>query len=133
MPLGAGSFVDILNGVVGGGNVTASWTLARSLVMQAGNPGAAHFDICLGAENLAGGTTPWTTKSGSPATPVYDPNLDATLYWGLLPDCQYVRPGLPASSIASMGPCINHRDKNQGNEVVGFYLPYPWDAGFHGG
>jgi hypothetical protein len=124
VPLGAGSFIDILNGVVGGGgNITASWTLAKSLVMQAGNPGAAHFDICLGAENLQGGTTPWTTKNGSPSVPVYDSNLGATLYWGLLPDC----PKTPT------GPCILHRDKNQGNEVVTFYLPYPWDAGFHGG
>ena len=66
--------------------------------------------------------------------PVDDPNLGATLYWGLLPDCQYVRPGLPAAAVASMGPCILHRDKTgAGNAVVTFYLPYPWDAGFHGG
>jgi len=123
VPQGAGSFINILGGVVGGGNITATWTLAKSLVMAAGNPGAAHFDICLGAENLAGGTTPWTTKSGAPSTPVYDSNLGATLYWGLLPDC----PKTPT------GPCILHRDKNQANEVVTFYLPYPWDAGFHGG
>jgi hypothetical protein len=133
VPLGAGSFINILNGVVGGGNITATWTLAKSLVMQAGNPGAAHFNICLGAENLQGGTTGWNTGNGTPATPVYDANLGATLYWGLVPDCQYVRPGLPAAAVASMGPCVLHRDKNQGNEVVTFFLPYPWDAGFHGG
>jgi hypothetical protein len=125
IPQGAGSFINILGGVVGGGNITATWTLAKSLVMQAGNPGAAHFDICLGAENLQGGTTPWTTKNGSPASPVYDSNLGATLYWGLLPDCPH--------SGSPTGPCILHRDKNQGNEVVSFYLPYPWDASFHGG
>jgi hypothetical protein len=124
VPQGAGSFVDILGGQVsGGGNITVTWTLAKALVQQAGNPGAAHFDICLGAENLQGGTTPWTTKSGSPAVPVFDSNLGATLYWGLLPDC----PKTPT------GPCVLHRDKNQANEVVTFYLPYPWDAGFHGG
>jgi hypothetical protein len=123
IPLGDGSFVNILGHVTGGGNLTVTWTLAKSLVMQAGNPGAAHFNICLGAENLAGGTTPWTTKDGSPSVPVYDSNLGATLYWGLLPDC----PKTPT------GPCVLHRDKNMGNEVVTFYLPYPWDASFHGG
>jgi hypothetical protein len=124
VPQGAGSFVDILGGtVLGGGNVTVTWTLAKSLVMAAGNPGAAHFDICLGAENLAGGTTPWTTKDGTPSIPVYDSNLGATLFWGRLADC----PKVPTQ------PCVLHRDKNQGNEVVTFYLPYPWDAGFHGG
>ncbi len=136
VPLGAGSYIDILGGAVGGGgNITATWTLAKSLVMQAGNPGAAHFDICLGAENLQGGTTPWMTKYGAPATPVYDANLGATVYWGLLPDCPSPRvqagparnPDLPA------GPCVLSRNKNQANEVVTFYLPYPWDAGFHGG
>lgn len=125
VPRGAGSFINILGGVTGGGNITATWTLAKSLVLQMGNPGAAHFDICLGAENLQGGTTPWTTKSGAPSTPVFDSNLGATLYWGLLPDCP--NKGKPT------GPCVLHRDKNAGNEVVSFYLPYPWDAGFHGG
>ncbi len=128
-PLGSGSFINILGGVVGGGNITATWTLAKSLVKQAGNPGAAHFDICLGAENLndpsGESTTGWTTKDGSPAVPVTDPNLGVTLFWGLLPDCP--KHGSPA------GPCILHRNKNQGNEVVSFYLPYPWDASFHGG
>ncbi len=124
-PLGSGSYINILGGVVGGGNVTATWTLAKSLVKQAGNPGAAHFDICLGAENLEGGTTPWTTKDGSPAVARTDPISGATLYWGLLPDC-------PKHGSAT-GPCILHRDKNHGNEVVSFYLPYPWDASFHGG
>lgn len=136
IPQGAGSFVDILGGTVnGGGNITATWTLGKNLVLAAGNPGAAHFDICLGAANLQGGTTPWTTKDGSPAVAVPDSNLGETLYWGLLPDCQYVRPGLPAASVktATAGPCILQRFKNQGNEVVTFYLPYPWDASFHGG
>lgn len=135
-PLGAGSYIDILKGVVGsGGNITATWTLAKSLVMQAGNPGAAHFDICLGAENLAGGTTGWMTKNGSAAVPVYDANLDATLFWGELPDCASPRvaSGLAANPDLPAGPCILQRNKNQGNEVITFYLPYPWDAGFHGG
>jgi hypothetical protein len=136
VPLGAGSYIDILNGVVGGGgNISAQWTLAKSLVMQAGNPGAAHFDICLGAENLQGGTTPWMTKDGTPAVPVYDSNLGATLYWGLLPDCGSPRitAGLAQNPDIPTGPCIVQRNKNQGNEVVNFYMPYPWDAGFHGG
>ena len=126
IPLGAGSYVDILGGhVTGGGNITVAWTLAKSLVMQAGNPGAAHFNICLGAENLEGGTTPWTTKNGSPSVPFYDSNLGATLYWGILPDCPSKGP--------KTGPCVLHRDKNVANVVVTFYLPYPWDASFHGG
>jgi hypothetical protein len=139
VPLGAGSFIDILHGVVGGGNITATWTLAKSLVMQAGNPGAAHFDICLGAENLQGGTTPWTTKNGTPSVPVYDANLDATLYWGLVADCPSGVPSrdpllsVTRAEAAPTEPCILHRSKNQGNEVIDFYLPYPWDAGFHGG
>jgi hypothetical protein len=137
VPLGAGSFVNILQGVVGGGgNITVTWTLAKSLVMQAGNPGAAHFNICLGAENLQGGNTPWTTKDGSPAVPVYDANLGATLYWGLLPDCP--NPGLAAflrSQGTPMGPCVLSRNKSSqsANVAVTFFLPYPWDAGFHGG
>ncbi len=144
VPRGAGSFINILDGVVGGGNITATWTLSKSLVLQMGNPGAAHFDICLGAENLQGGTTPWTTKSGAPSTPVFDSNLGATLYWGLLPDCSdhgassinpRVAAALQAVDGPPAGPCILHRDKSAsaGNEVVTFYLPYPWDAGFHGG
>jgi hypothetical protein len=139
VPRGAGSFINILNSVVGGGNITATWTLAKSLVLQMGNPGAAHFDICLGAENLQGGTTPWTTKSGAPSTPVLDSNLGATLYWGVLPDCSAggvnprVAAALQSADGPPTGPCILHRDKNAGNEVVSFYLPYPWDAGFHGG
>jgi hypothetical protein len=135
VPRGPGSLVNIVGGVVGsGGNITVTWTLAKQWVLQAGNPGAAHFDICLGAENLQGGTTPWTTKNGTPSTPVYDSNLGATLYWGLLPECP--NPGLAAalrSQGVASGPCILQRNKNQGNEVVTFYLPYPWDAGFHGG
>jgi hypothetical protein len=137
VPLGAGSYIDILKGVVGsGGNISAQWTLAKSLVMQAGNPGAAHFDICLGAENLQGGTTPWMTKDGTPAVPVYDSNLGATLYWGLLPDCGSPRiaGGPTRNPDLAPGPCIVQRNKTgAGNEVVNFYLPYPWDAGFHGG
>lgn len=125
IPAGDGSFVNILGGqVAGGGNITVTWTLAKSLVLAAGNPGAAHFNICLGAENLEGGTTPWTTKDGSPAVPVFDSDLGVTLYWGLLPNC----PKTPT------GPCVLHRQKTgAGNEVVRFYLPYPWDASFHGG
>jgi hypothetical protein len=135
VPLGAGTFINILGGAVGGGNITASWTLAKSLVMAAGNPGAAHFDICLGAENLQGGTTPWTTKSGAPSTPVYDADLGATLYWGLLPDCPSRGVSMFAQTVdgAVPGPCILQRNKNQANEVITFYLPYPWDASFHGG
>ena len=138
VPLGDGAFVDILGGTVtGGGNITVTWTLAKSLVMQAGNPGAARFNICLGAENLAGGTTPWRTKNGSPSVPVYDATLGATLLLGLAPNCperdavdrKYDR----ANTHGPTRPCVLEREKEHGNVEVTFYLPYPWDAGFHGG
>jgi hypothetical protein len=133
-PLGDGSFVDILGGAVtGGGNITVTWTLAKSLVLQAGNPGAAHFNICLGAEDLAGGTPPWKTKSGAPSVPVFDSNLGATLYWGLLPNCPEKDAVDRKLGKAPTGPCVLHREKEHGNVEVTFYLPYPWDAGFHGG
>ena len=132
IPRGAGSFVNIIGG--GTGNITTTWTLAKSIVLKLGNPPAGKFDICLGAENLQGGTTPWLTKGGTPAIPVFDPNLGATLYWGLLPECPNPAHSvaLPTQGVAT-GPCILQRTKNLGNVVVTFYLPYPWDASFHGG
>jgi hypothetical protein len=133
VPLGASSYINILGNVVGGGNINATWTLAKSLVIAAGNPNAAHFNICLGAENLQGGTTPWTTRSGAPAIPVYDPSLGATLYWGILPGCNDVNSAVAAALGSQPGPCITKRAIVQGAAVVSFYLPYPWDAKFHGG
>jgi hypothetical protein len=133
VPLGASAYVNIIGNVVGGGNINATWTLAKSLVIQAGNPVAAHFNICLGAENLQGGTTPWMTRNGTPATPVYDANLGATLYWGILPGCNDINSSVAAKLNSLPGPCILKRDKIQGSAVVSFYLPYPWDAKFHGG
>lgn len=128
-PLGATAVVNFLDPGSGTPSLDVVWTLDKSLVMQAGNPGAAHFDICLGAENLqhpdGTGVTPWTTKDGTPATPVADPVLGATLFWGIVPDCP--NKGTPT------GPCILHRSKNAGNEVIELYKPYPWDGRMYGG
>ena len=73
------------------------------------------------------------TKNGTPATPVYDANLGATLYWGILPGCNDINSSVAASLDSCPGPCILKRDKIQGSAVMSFYLPYPWDAKFHGG
>jgi len=128
-PLGATAVVNFVNPASGTPSLQVVWTLDKSLVMQAGNPGAAHFNICLGAENLqhpdGTGVTPWTTKDGIPATPVGDPVLGATLFWGVVPDCP--NHGTPT------GPCVLHRDKNAGNEVITIYKPYPWDGRMYGG
>ena len=129
-PLGAISVVNVLDTGSSQPNFELTWTLDKSLVMQAGNPGAAHFNICLGAEDLAHpdgtGATPWTTKDGTPATPQPDPvNSHVTLFWGLLPDC-------PKKGTAT-GPCILHRNKNKGNEVIDIFKPYPWDGRMLGG
>jgi hypothetical protein len=130
-PLGAGSYVNLLGS---SGNLRVTWTLDRSLVRQAGNPIALRFDICLGAENLSQpdgtGVTPWRTKFFRPATAVDDPNLGATLFWGLLPNCLLVKwqHGVPT------GPCVIDKRKNlRGDVIIDFFLPYPWDASMHGG
>jgi hypothetical protein len=130
VPLGAGSFVDILSTGIARPDITVTWRLDKSLVLAAGNPAASSFNICLGAVNLdhpdGSNTTPWTTKSGAPATPVSDAFLGVTLFWGILPDCS--KKGTPA------GPCVLKRNKNSaGDEIVNFFLPAPWDASFHGG
>lgn len=127
-PLGASAIVNFLDPGSSTPNLNVIWTLDKSLVQQAPNPGAAHFDICLGAENLqhpdGSGVTPWTTKDGTPATPVADPVLGVTLFWGLVPDCP--------NKGQSTGPCIKDRDKHKGNEVITVYKPYPWDGRMYG-
>ncbi|HXJ65099.1 MAG TPA: carboxypeptidase-like regulatory domain-containing protein, partial [Actinomycetota bacterium] len=130
VPLGAGSFVDILSTGTARPDITVTWRLDKALVQAAGNPAASSFNICLGAVNLdhpdGSNTTPWTTKSGSPATAVPDAFLGVTMFWGVLPDC--AKKGKPA------GPCVLKRNKNSaGDEIVDFFLPAPWDASFYGG
>jgi hypothetical protein len=123
-PLGAGSFVNILNlGTLDQPDFTITWTLDKSIVNQFTNRGASQFVICLGAEDLSHpdgkGATPWTTKDGSPATRVDDPILGVTRFWGILPDC----PKNPTS------PCVLSKNKDKaGDEVIQFFKPHPWDA-----
>jgi len=130
VPLGAGSFVDILSTGTSRPDITVTWRLDKTLVQAAGNPAASKFDICLGAVNLddpsGSNTTGWTTKSGVPATAVSNGFLGVTLFWGLLGDCP--KKGRPT------GPCVLSRFKNSaGDEIVTFFLAAPWDASFHGG
>ena len=59
-----------------------------------------------------------------------NPNLGVTLYWGLLRQCFFVpwSHGLPTS------PCwIDKRKNARGDVIIDAFLPYPWDASFHGG
>jgi hypothetical protein len=127
--LGAGAYVDLLGSAHG--NLLVSWTLDRSLV---GRRSALSFDLCLGADNLldpsGSSTTGWTTKNGTPATRVPDSNLGVTLFWGLLRQCFFVpwSHGLPTS------PCwIDKRKNLRGDVIIDAFVPYPWDASFHGG
>jgi hypothetical protein len=127
--VGASGDVSLLGGSTS--NLLVSWKLDKSLV---GRRSALSFNLCVGAENLldpSGSSTPgWMTKDGSPAVPVTDPNLGVTQYWGLLRQCLFVpwRHGLPAS------PCwIDKRKNARGDVIIDAFLPYPWDAGFHGG
>jgi hypothetical protein len=78
-------------------------TLAKSLVQQAPNPGAAHFNICWGSP------TSFTTQAGT--TSAFNPANNE--FEGLLPDC---------STGAS--PCITSRHKNMaGEEIITISAP----------
>ncbi len=131
-PKGAGSYVNLLGS---SGNLTITWTLARATIKQlGGSPLALFYDICLGAENLShpdgSGVTPWRTKFLKPSTPVADPNLGVTLFWGLLPNCLLV----PWSHGKPTTPCvIDKRNNLRGDVIIDFFLPAPWDASMHGG
>ena len=83
---------------------TITMMLAKSLVQQAPNPGAAHFNICWGSP------TAFTTKDGTTST--FNPANDE--YEGLLPDC----------SASGPAPCIASRHKSRaGVEVVTISAP----------
>jgi hypothetical protein len=127
--LGASADVSLLGGSKG--NLQVTWKLDKSLV---GRRTALSFNLCVGAENLLdpnGISTPgWITQNGSRAIPVADPNLGVTQYWGLLRECLFVpwSHGLPTS------PCWIIKYKNlHGDVLIDAFLPYPWDAKFHGG
>jgi hypothetical protein len=72
--------------------------LAKSLVQQAPNPGAAHFNICWGSP------TPFTTQDGT--TSAFNPANNE--FEGLLPDC----------SAKGPSPCITGRHKTKAGMVV---------------
>jgi hypothetical protein len=81
---------------------TITMMLAKNLVKQAPNPGAAHFNICWGSP------TPFTTKPGTPLV------MNNGEFEGLLPDC--------SASVPS--PCITSRHKtNAGVEVITVSAP----------
>jgi len=127
--VGASANVDLLGG--NKGNLLVTWKLDKSLV---GHRNALSYNLCVGAVNLLDpngtSTTGWKTQNGSPAVPVADPNLGVTQYWGLLRQCLFVpwAHGLPTS------PCWIIKYKNfRGDVLIDAFLPYPWDAGFHGG
>ena len=127
--LGSSADVDLVGG--NKGNLSVTWKLDKSLV---GRRTALSFNLCVGAENLldpsGSSTKGWKTKDGSPAIPVADPDLGVTRYWGLLRECLLVpwALGLPTS------PCWIIKYKNlRGDVLIDAFLPYPWDAKFHGG
>ena len=83
---------------------TITMMLAKSLVQQAPNPGAAHFDICWGSP------TAFTTKEGTMSAF----NVANGEYEGLLPDC----------SAGGPSPCIASRHKTKaGVEVITVSAP----------
>jgi hypothetical protein len=79
-------------------------TLAKSLVQQAPNPGAAHFNICWGSP------TSFTTQDGT--TSAFNPANNE--FEGLLPGC----------SASGPSPCITSRHKTKaGVEVITISAP----------
>jgi hypothetical protein len=83
---------------------TITMMLAKSLVQQAPNPGAAHFNICWGSP------TAFTTKDGT--TSAF--NVANDEYEGLLPDC----------SASGPSPCAASRHKTKaGVEVITVSAP----------
>jgi len=83
---------------------TITMMLAKSLVQQAPNPGAAHFNICWGSP------TAFTTKDGT--TSAF--NVANDEYEGLLPDC----------SASGPSPCVASRHKAKaGVEVITVSAP----------
>ena len=83
---------------------TITMMLAKSLVQQAPNLGAAHFNICWGSP------TAFTTKDGT--TSAF--NVANDEYEGLLPDC----------SASGPSPCVASRHKTKaGVEVITVSAP----------
>jgi hypothetical protein len=101
-------------------SLTITWQLPAAIRKLYPNNGVAHYDICLAARRLDGGTGGFTTKDGTTA------GLGADgYYWGLLPDCNGVGP---------QNPCIISRSSNDaGDIVIRISVPYPWDPRIWGG
>lgn len=79
---------------------TVTMTLPKVYVNQIPNNGTPFMDICLDA----------------PTGPAFIDKFGTSTHQGLLPDCSNTTP-------ASTPPCVVHRGKNAGNEVVTFILP----------
>jgi hypothetical protein len=88
----------ILSFTVTNRSKTITMMLAKSLVQQASDGGAAHFNICWGSP------TPFTTKDGT--TSAFNPANDE--FEGLLPDC----------SNGGPSPRITSRHKTKAGVVV---------------
>jgi hypothetical protein len=115
-----GSYLTVMRTSGEQPSFVVTWQLDKSIVNQQPENGVAHYNVCLGAVNLAGGTTGFTTKYGTAAVGIYDPAFGQTFYWGILQDCQAAGP---------TDPCVASRTKsNAGDALITFKIPYPWDA-----
>jgi hypothetical protein len=122
-PGSAGSYVNLTIAGQGTPSMTITETLDKGIVQNLADNGGAHYRMCLGAVNLqhpdGAGVTGWTTSSGAAAVPVFDPTFGVVFFWGLLPDC-------PKRGVLT-GPCTVSQNKNLGNLVYSYAVPFPWD------
>ena len=129
-----GAYADVTPGTSGtfAPSLTVTLTIDQMIVDARPNSGASQWDICLGSVNLldpdGSSVTPWTEKDGTPSDGVFDPILDAMLFWGVLPD---VTGGVGSCSewatVPGAGPAVLSRNKVNGDVMVVFCVPYPWD------
>ena len=109
-------------------------TLDKSIVKKKrGNPGAAKFDICLGAFNVTN-PPPGTGCSNDPATSKswQAKNgcavLNGGFYWGLVADYPSQVKNCPTLPGSNRFPGVLSKTKtNAGDVVITFCVPYPWD------
>jgi hypothetical protein len=115
-----GSYINVVGPNPAQPSIVVTWTLDKTVVNEQPENGVAHYNVCLGAINLLGATTGYTTKNGTLAVPIFDPAFGQTFFWGVLQDCPAVNP---------TDPCVVSRTKTgSGNAVITFQVPYPWDA-----
>jgi hypothetical protein len=118
-PLGDGSYVVFDHTAGTNPSLIVTITLDKALVKQGTDRGRPHFDVCIGAARLDSSTTPFHTKDGSLAVPIFDPVFGVTVFWGVLLDC---------SSSSPSEPCVPSRGKGP-DETITVNVPYPWDPG----